>query len=464
MSFRRRSDIIGGPKTSVHLLSGRRDPRDRGTNGSSFRTTGNSLLGRSLRVPVSHDGVSSHIAFSTVPSRKVDPLAHHPGIRPSIVTSQPCTSTGSDDINRVLGHHGIPLGCSFLVEEDGATDFGSSLLRLFLAQGVVYSRIQQQSTSRQSHTHQIVIGVPPQWVSTLPGLYKGSSKQKKREELEKKRRQVSVTNVLEESRVPEMRIAWRYGLQQQKMQSAAAASSGTSSDLDTPGQYPDYCSQFDITSTLVPAANPSEITCIPFTEGINYDDILKQVDNVISHKKNFLVRIAIPLFLNPMLYSEAQLTQPRNVINFLYGMKRIMHKYKSRVVLMGTLGLDLYPRDNPLVTILESNFMDAVIELRPFDPDLRSYLERVYRKQPMKVKHGHLNVYKIPQLSELGLMKVSELELCFKNGKKRFEVERWSIPIDEEETKEREHEKNRQEADRAHVKSSLNPSSSALEF
>lgn len=463
MSFRRRSDIIGGSKASSNLPGIRRNPRDGSIDISSRRAGKPLVCDGKPPSQVRFNRYPASISASTVPKGKVGTFVQHPGIRPSIVTSLPCTSTGSEDIDRILEHNGIPLGNSFLVEEDGATDFGISLLRLFLAQGVVYSRLQQRSLSRQSRTHQIVIGVPQQWISNLPGLYNGSSRQKKQEELEKKRKQVSVTNVLEENHVSQMKIAWRYGIQQQKMQSIASASSRISPEFNSSRQYPNYCSQFDITSTLVPAANPTEVTCIPFTQNINYDDILFQIDSVISHKKDALVRIAIPSFLNPLLYSE-ELTQSRNVIAFLYGMKRIMHKYRNRVVLMATLGLDLYSRGNSFVTILESNFMDAVIELKPFDPDLRSYLERVYRKQPMKVKHGHLNIYKIPQLSDLGLMKMSELELCFKNGRKRFDVEQWSIPIDEEETKERKQVDGQGQNEKVHVKSNFNYSSPSMEF
>ena len=59
----------------------------------------------------------------------------NPGVRPSLVTSQPTTSTGSSDLDKILLHQGLPLGNSLLIEESGTTDFSSVLLRAFASQG-----------------------------------------------------------------------------------------------------------------------------------------------------------------------------------------------------------------------------------------------------------------------------------------------------------------------------------------
>ncbi|QPG76667.1 hypothetical protein FOA43_004061 [Brettanomyces nanus] len=354
----------------------------------------------------------------------------HLAIKPSLLTSTPTTSTGSVDIDLILGHQGLPLGSSLLVEEDGATDFASTLIKLFLAQGVVHNRI-----SSSGATHDIVVGVPWEWAASLPGIYKGSTREQKRKKLEQIQKRISVTNVIDQQseQSSDLKIAWRYGLQQRQQQQQQLS---TDTETDPSSQYPSYNSSFDITTNLVPAANPKELSCIPI--GDSYNGILSQINSVIQRYSDKLIRIALPLFLNPMVYSGDNFLNPCEVIRFLHSLKSILKRHKDRVVMMITLNLDLYPRDSAMVTIIESSLIDGVIELKPFDPELYEYLERIYRKQPTKVKHGHLNVYKIPILSDLGLMKVSEMELCFKNGKKRFEVERWSIPVDEGETEDKD--------------------------
>ncbi|GMG20029.1 unnamed protein product [Ambrosiozyma monospora] len=102
-----------------------------------------------------------------------------------------------------------------------------------------------------------------------------------------------------------------------------------------------------------------------------------------------------------------------------------------------SINLDLYQRSNPLVTIIES-LMDSVIELKPFVPQLYELMEKVYKNQPSKIKHGHLNIHKLPVLSDVGLMTVRDMEFSFKNGRKRFEIEEWSIPVEEEDKDEQQ--------------------------
>lgn len=82
-----------------------------------------------------------------------------PGVRPSPLTGQSTTSTGTITLDNLLGGHaGLPLGSSLLVEESGTTDFAGALLRFYAAEGLV-----------QFHTIHVV-GVGEQWIKDLPGL------------------------------------------------------------------------------------------------------------------------------------------------------------------------------------------------------------------------------------------------------------------------------------------------------
>ncbi|GME87678.1 unnamed protein product [[Candida] boidinii] len=129
---------------------------------------------------------------------------------------------------------------------------------------------------------------------------------------------------------------------------------------------------------------------------------------------------------------------PINTINsqseinfFLLGLRNLLRKYNDQLTVLISINLDLYPRSNPIVSITE-NLLDSVIELKPFEPALYELMEKVYKKQPTKIKQGHLNIHKLPILSDLGMMCIKNTEYSFKNGKKRFEIEEWSIPVEEE--------------------------------
>lgn len=85
-----------------------------------------------------------------------------PGVRPSFLTSQPTTSTGTPSLDSLLGGHGgLPLGCSLLVEESGTTDFGGAVAKFFAAEGVVQGHVVH------------VVGVGREWEGTLPGVVEG---------------------------------------------------------------------------------------------------------------------------------------------------------------------------------------------------------------------------------------------------------------------------------------------------
>lgn len=84
-------------------------------------------------------------------------LAH--GVRPSPLDGRLTTSTGTRSLDGFLaGHAGLALGTSLLVEENGTTDFGGSLLRYYASEGVVQG-------------HQVhVLGMNEGWVRDLPGV------------------------------------------------------------------------------------------------------------------------------------------------------------------------------------------------------------------------------------------------------------------------------------------------------
>lgn len=109
-----------------------------------------------------------------------------PGVRPSPLDGRLTTSTGTLSLDDILGHSGFALGNSLLIEENGTTEFGTTLLRYFAAEGVV-----------QGHKVHIV-GVGEPWARELPGVSgiagEDGAKLESRTGPEKER----------------MKIAWRY--------------------------------------------------------------------------------------------------------------------------------------------------------------------------------------------------------------------------------------------------------------
>lgn len=351
------------------------------------------------------------------------PVEKNPIIKPSLIfTSENCISSGASDLDKVLQHSGIPLGSLLLLEEDGTTDFTSRLIKVFLSEGIIQNRIEE--LGKKHLTHSIVIGMQSQWSSELPGLYLGSSKDRKKQLVKDQEGKLSVSNVVNSQN--DMKIAWRYGLQKKN---------GDNLDANlTNDNYPHFNHQFDITTNIRPAAGPTDITNIPIEMG--YNRILVEIEKVITKFGDEIIRISVPYFLNPMIYLDESLMEQSNVVNFVYGLKRIAKRYKDRVVLMMSVNVKLYTRDSELVKSIES-LCDGVIQLRPFPHELNELLDKTFRREPTKIHQGYLNIYKIPILSDMGLMEVREMEYSFKNSKRRFEVDQWSIPVEADEVEEK---------------------------
>lgn len=336
-----------------------------------------------------------------------DLVAGNPGVRPSTVTSQPTVSTGCPDLDKILGHLGLPLGSSLLVEELGTTDFASVLLRAFAAQGVTHSRIEKNSC------HVVVVGASPEWAKDLPGEYKGTTKEQKKAQIAADSTKVSVSNLATEAR--DMKIAWRYGL------------GGGAEKAEAENVYENYTTQFDITQRLVPGPNAQEMTFVPLGT-----QMVSQITSVVQHQlKNpkVVVRLVMPLFLNPSLYGPQYCTSAF-VIPLVHSLRALLATHRN-LVLVSSLPLDLYPQDGMLTHMLET-LADGVVHLQPFHAEMAALVEKVHKNEPSKIQQGFVNIVKVPVLSERGMMLVRNGEYAFKNGRKKFEIEEWGIPVEEE--------------------------------
>lgn len=417
MSFRKRGEIIGGVPARAPAVPG----RNPAIPGRSPPIAGRAPAGvsSSVRNPATRSPISKPDRVPDVSSI----MMNNPGVRPSLSTSQPTTSTGTSDLDKILVHQGLPLGNSLLIEESGTTDFASVLLRACVSQGVIHNRI-----SNEQNAHSIVVGVNQQWSNELPGVYKGSSKEQKRAKIIENESKVSVSNLSNvpsastRSADPNLKIAWRYGLNK-KPESKDEVENTT---------YEHYNNQFDLTQKLVPGPNPQDISYVPLSQ--NYSTVINQISSIVNTQLRSstgkVIRLVIPSILNPSLYHPSY-TSLSFLIPFIHSLRSLLRQYSSNLVMVCSISLDLYPKDSNLLVLVQSLF-DAVIHLQPFNQGMTQLLEKAYKNEPSKIQQGLVNIMKIPVLSERGLMMVHDGEYAFKNGRKKFEIDEWSIPVEDD--------------------------------
>lgn len=410
MSFRRRGEIINRADVPVARLGIK----------SGLTPLSNLVQSRSTasnRLP-QHSIASTEKAFGSLHISQ-DHASIHPGIKPSPATSQPTTSTGSHDFDLLLGHTGLPLGQSLLVEEEGTTEFALMLSKLFGAQGIAHNRLEKPLGD---NTHIIVITNNPSLIKEFPGLYKGNNRETKRSKIDAESQKISVENLSHSrgrlSRSDDLKIAWRYSLgDHHKKADEKAGSPNTST----------YNNQFDITTRLLPTPTNLEVTVLSPTQQ-TVQALLQRLDHTLQQHSDKLVRIIWPSILHPAMYPPRMFI-PSEILGLTYGIRALLKKHHSHCVLFATISK---PVISPALRTQLYNLHDGVITIDPFAQDMLDFLERSYKSQPNKVHHGLIHVLKLPIFSERGEMKATHAEWSFKNSRKRFHIEEWSIPVEED--------------------------------
>ncbi|CCK67863.1 Elongator subunit ELP4 KNAG_0A01740 [Huiozyma naganishii CBS 8797] len=412
MSFRKRGEVLNGRN---------------GVGGVRGIPTGRGLPRRPGGIPTRTADVAAELSQLDIRGGE-SPLAGHVGVRPSPLSANLVTSTGCGDLDKILGHMGLPLGSSLLVEEETTTDFSSVLCKMYAAQSVVYARaaVSQGATSREEQgTHLVVLSGNADFARELPGVYQGSRRDVKKTRIAEEESKLSVQNLNDDTpqrtptRYTDLKIAWKYKLADERGQEGGKL----------PEQGPgDYTAQFDITTRMIPAASvPGEITMInPVQQSVQ--TVLAQLEAVLQRHRGSLVRILAPQFLHPAAYPPGAFA-PSYAVALVHGLQSTLRKHSGQCVLMASTPRDIL---SPMLACQIENLFDGVIDLDPFPQDMLQYLEKIYRAQPGKVQHGLLHVTKLPVLSAYGEMHERRSHWAFKNGKKRFEIEEWSIPVDDD--------------------------------
>lgn len=301
-----------------------------------------------------------------------------PLIRPSLVDSVPCVTTGSRTLDKALGHGGVPIGTLTLVEEHATTDFAAAVLKSGAATSVASSR---SGLARAARPRVICVGIPD-WLRALPSVV-DPAKQRPR------------ASPAKDAAADRMRIAWRY------------AKHANNEQTDLPNKY---CPDVDFKTTLVPAPQASEVTYIL---GGSLDELLAKLRSALENTTE-LVRVVVPSFLHPAVYAPEE-SDPSRMLPFLAGLKELVQAHKNAVAFV-SVPLMLFPRTRSVVAAAEL-LADTCVELEPFD----SGDEKV---------QGFLHVTRIAKLSDRGLNVEQRRELAFRLGRYQFEVSPYAIPVE----------------------------------
>ncbi|KAI4255145.1 MAG: hypothetical protein LQ352_002716 [Teloschistes flavicans] len=353
-----------------------------------------------------------------------------PGVRPSPLDGRLITSTGASSLDDLLGHAGFALGNSILIEEDGTTEFGTTLLRYFAAEGVI-----------QGHKVHVV-GVGEPWGKELPGVAASAGEEKSRGK--------SSTEAHKER----MKIAWRYERLGEFGAGPPSARGGTPSILssanasppavnripaiDFPGERnptvpTPFCHTFDLTKRLA-VTDPKALNFIPVrpvpVEKSPFEQILQTTrEQLASFPKTTLHRLIIPSLLSPAFYPP-HASSPQHVLQFLHSLRAILRQYPTQLVAMISLPLMLYPRSAGLTTWMEL-LSDGVIELSPFPHPVDAGpsttaggATTTHEEKPQ----GIVKVHRLPVFSEKGGGGVSGDDLVFIVSRRKFLIKPFNLP------------------------------------
>ncbi|KAI4228643.1 MAG: hypothetical protein L6R36_001499 [Xanthoria steineri] len=323
-----------------------------------------------------------------------------PGVRPSPLDGRPTTSTGTSSLDDLLGHSGFALGNSLLVEENGTTEFGATLLRYFAAEGVI-----------QGHRVHIV-GVGEPWGRELPAAVKTAGAESTKPEAK---------TAAEKDR---MKIAWRYerlgdfgtGPSSARAPPAvnrtptSAVSSGTESTAPTA-----FCHTFDLTKRLA----------LPDGNRLNYIPV-RPVPPDVSPFQSILHALREQVASS----SSSTASNPQHLLQFLHSLRAFLRRYSTQLAIMMTLPVMLYPRSAGLTRWIEL-LSDGVMELSPFPrsteagpPMTASGSATAQEENPQ----GMVKMHRLPVFSEKGGGGTLGDDLVFTVSRRKFVIKPFNLP------------------------------------
>lgn len=190
----------------------------------------------------------------------------------------------------------------------------------------------------------------------------------------------------------DLRIAWRY-------------KQNTPQEKEPPAAL-----LFDFASRIHPPPSPAELTVVPVLADLV--TTLRSVEAALQHHPE-MVRVVVPQLLQPGVYLP--LHWPAHVVvPFVHRLCQAVERH-GNATLMVSMGEDLFPQ----VASTVCGLLDACVRLRPF-------AERTSGSQPQ----GLVDVVRLAGLSDMGCMEEQVGVFSFRNGRKEFAIEEWSIPVE----------------------------------
>ncbi|KAL8942271.1 MAG: hypothetical protein Q9216_001743 [Gyalolechia sp. 2 TL-2023] len=360
------------------------------------------------------------LSGSSVKHPKTDPdtlPAAIPGVRASPLDGRLTTSTGTPSLDDILGHSGLALGNSVLIEENGTTDFGATLLRYFAAEGVVQGH--------QMH----VVGVGESWARELPAVSVVAGGE------------TAPLESLTGNEKERMKIAWRYerlgdfgaGPSSARATPALDRKSVINSCNEKDPTPTTFCHTFDLTKRLT-ISDPKSLVFIPIhlksQNESPFLSVLHSLRGQLTTSPNSIIhRLIIPNLLSPALYPP-HASNPQHILQFLHSLRALLRQYPRRLVTFMTLPLMLYPRATGLTRWMEL-LCDGVIELSPFPhsmdtgpPSTASGAATAQEEKPQ----GMVNVHRLPVFYERGGGGILGDDLAFTVSRRKFVIRPFNLP------------------------------------
>jgi len=324
-----------------------------------------------------------------------------PGVSPSIYSQHLISSTGTPDLDGLLGG-GLPIGTVLLLQEDVSGNYAKLLLKYFLAEGVVHGH----------HLHVASLNNDPlSIVNSLPSF-------------EMK------TNTGENSKASDeqMKIAWRY----QNLPKDGDRDAGSKHTFNLLKSIPsDVISKCGVTTsdseTLVGGDKNSYTKLIQHLhETAKNGQFLIEPAAKREHKN--ILRIGVQS-LGSVLWGDA-CNQIKQMSVFLLSLRALLRSCFGVAVM--TVPRYIFNNDSLGIRLLASS--DYVVDLDSFcsNPSIHSVF---------KDYHGLVHIKKLPSLSSLApphhLIR-DPSQLVFKSKRTKFLIEKFHLPPDLSETVSRD--------------------------
>lgn len=165
--------------------------------------------------------------------------------------------------------------------------------------------------------------------------------------------------------------------------------------------------------------------------GSPYTTILKPLQQLLetqnANTSSPVIRLIIPQLLSPLLHPPSA-SEPAHFISFLHTLRALSRQHSTRLVIIVSWPLSLYPRTHILTRYAE-HLLDGLLTLHPFPHSFSvDTAEEGSNKDDSEKTQGLIRVLKLPILTERGLSVGSGEDMAFAVSRRRFVVRPFHLP------------------------------------